>query len=181
MPIRGFWELKTSEIKFFSLLSEGGVTLLELILVMSIMGVLALFISDVIFYETDMYVKLTDQTASMQVTRSALQMIARDLRQIMARDSIFWASSDSIWFDDINDVSVSIKFVNHALYRNNDLLIEPVEQFQLRFFDENGSLLVSPVTNRALINSIALSLTTSIGEESCHLETRIQPRTFWNQ
>lgn len=147
-------------------------------MVMVIMGVLALFISDVIFHEVGMYDKLTNQTEGLQTARGALQMIARDLRQIMAPDSIHWASADSIRFDDINNVSISFKRINQSLYRNGDLLIHSVEQFQLKYFDDNGSQLISPVTNRSAINSIAVSLTASVGGEPIHLQTRIQPRTF---
>ena len=178
MPIRDFCESKIFESKDSIIFSERGLTLLELIMVMVIMSILAVFITDVIFYDVAMYNKLANQTEGMQVARNALQMLGRDLRQIMAPDSIHWASSDSIRFDDINNVSISYRFLNQSIYRDSDLLINTVDQFQLRYFDDNNNQLSSPVTNPALINSIAVSLTASFGGESVHLDTRIQPRTF---
>lgn len=147
-------------------------------MVMVLISILTLFISDFIFYEVGVYNRLTDQTEVMQVTRTALQMISRDLRQIMAPDSINLASADSIRFDDINNFSISYKYLNNSVYRNGDMLINSVDQFQFGYLDANGTPLSSPVTNRSLINSISVSVTASVNGKSVHLNARIQPRTF---
>ena len=158
--------------------SENGMTLLELIVVMVLITILAGFVSDFIFYEINMYDKLVNQTDGLQNSRNALQMLSRDLRQIMAPDSIFWASEDSIRFDNVDDLSISYKYLNNQILRNGDPLLNSVVNLQFNYFNNSGNQISSPVYTPSQIRTIEISLTTSLNEQSFNLSTKVQPRNF---
>lgn len=151
---------------------------MELIVVMVIVGILSVFISMIISYEVDVYDKLVNQTAGLQVSRNALQLITRDFRHIMSADSIFYATQDSIKFDLLDDVSVSYIFNNDRILRNGDLLVDAVQSLAFAYFDTLGAQLAAPVSNPADIITINIDLSTYVNGQPFSLRAKVQPRNF---
>lgn len=157
---------------------QGGFTLLELILVMTLVGILVSLSSNLFFYQINLWDRLTTHTESLQNSRHALQMLTRDLRQIEAADSIYQASEDSIRFKEINGSTVSYKFSNSQILRNGDLLINDVDDIQFKYYDNSGNLISSPVTDPSQISTISIDMTTAAGEGALSLSTKVKPRNF---
>ena len=151
---------------------------MELIVVMLIVGILAGFISMIISYEADAYNKLVNQTKGLQVSRNALQLMARDFRHIMSADSIIFATQDSIKFDLLDDVPITYRFNNDRILRNGDLLVDAVQNMEFAYFDTLGAQLAAPVTNPADIISISINLSTYVSGQPFNLRTKVQPRNF---
>jgi len=157
---------------------QSGISLLELILVMVLVGIISGFIANLLYYELNLYNRLIGITSSTQTTRNTLQMLSRDLRHIDAPDSIYQASADSIRFDDVDDVMLSYKFYNDKIYRNNDLMQDGINGLTFRYYDASGNELSTPVTNPAQIQSITVQLVASVNGQSLTFNTSIQPRNF---
>lgn len=170
--------MRNCRIRISETENERGVTLLELIMVMVIIGILAGFVSNFVFYEINMYDKLTNQTEGLQISRNALRMMARDIRHIMAADSIFLASDDSIRFDNVDDVTVSYKFTNGQILKNGDPLMNSVDDVQFQYFNSSDTSLPTPVANTSAIRSIGVALITTLDGQSFTLSAKIQPRNF---
>lgn len=152
---------------------------MEVVVVMVLVGVIAVFVSDVIFYEINMYDKVLNQTDVLQTSRKALEMLARDIRQIAAPDSIYQASEEAIVFDDVDDNVIAYSYSNSLILRNGDKLINSVNDFEFNYFDAFGAKLTTPVNDPTDIFSISISLTTSLGNgQLLTLNTKVKPRNF---
>ncbi len=154
-------------------------TLLELIIVMVLIGIVSIFVTGLLFYEINMYDILSNRTDKLQISRDAFRMISRDVRQIMAPDSITQAYQNSIQFDNIDDLTILYNFSNNQIFRNGDLLQNSVQDLEFKYFDSSGNQLTPPVTSPSQIRTIAIDLTTAIGNnQSFNLTTKIYPRNF---
>lgn len=160
------------------MLSERGITLLELVLVVIITAILAGLISNMMFYEVNTYTQITSRTEVLQNSQRVVQLIAREIRQIMSPDSIFHASADSFSFDVLNDILFSFNFTNNQILRNDIPLVKSVDAFQFSYFDNLGAQLGNPVANPADIRNITLSLTTSINGQPFTMTSKVTPRNF---
>jgi len=169
--------LKTSLKNIVS--NHKGMTLLELIIVMVLIGIVSIFITGVMFYEMNLFHNLSNRTDKLQISRDALRMISRDIRQIMAPDSISQAYLNSIQFDDVDDFTIAYTFSNNQIFRNGDLLQNSVQNLEFEYFDSSGNQLTSPVSNPSQIRTISIDLTTSLSNnQSFNLATKIYPRNF---
>jgi len=169
--------LKTSLQNIVS--NQKGMTLLELIIVMVLIGIVSIFITGVMFYEINLFDSLSNRTDKLQISRDALRMISRDIRQIMAPDSISQAYLNSIQFDDVDDFTIAYTFLNNQIFRNGDLLQNSVQDLEFEYFDGSGNQLTSPVSNPSQIRTISINLTTSLSNsQSFNLTTKIYPRNF---
>lgn len=168
------------KIKLQNIVSvQRGMTLLELILVMVLIGIVSIFVTGVMFYEITLFDSLSNRTDMLQISRNALRMISRDIRQIMAPDSITQAYQNSIQFDDIDDFTILYSFSNNQVFRNGDLVQNTVENLEFAYFDSSGSQLTAPVSNPSQIRTISIDLTTSLNNnQSFLLSTKIYPRNF---
>ena len=159
--------------------AQRGMTLLELIIVIVLIGIISIFIAGVMFYEINLYDSLNNRTDKLQISRDALRMLSRDIRQIMAPDSISQASLNSIQFDDVDDVTIAYTFSNNEILRNGDLLQNSVQSLEFKYFDSSGNQLTLPVTDPSQIRTIAIDLITDLGNnQSFNLTTEIYPRNF---
>jgi len=154
-------------------------TLLELIIVIVLIGIIAIFVTGVMYYEINLYDSLSNRTDKLQISRDAFRMISRDVRQIMAPDSITQAYQNSIQFDNIDDLTILYNFSNNQIFRNGDLLQNSVQDLEFEYFDDSGNQLTSPVSNPSQIRTISIDLTTSLSNnQSLNHTTKIYPRNF---
>lgn len=153
-------------------------TLIELIMVITLVTIIAGVISSIIYYEIDSFDLITVRNSQLQESRLGLQFMARDLRQIMSRDDIYQASEDSLRFKDVNDTMQSYKFQNNTILHNNDLLMQNVDEFEFSYFDEYGDALGSPVSDPSLIRSISFTVSTQDNGHLLSIENKVTPRNF---
>ncbi|MCG8605870.1 prepilin-type N-terminal cleavage/methylation domain-containing protein [bacterium] len=159
-------------------LCERGITLVELVAVIVIVGIVAGLASDMIFYEIKMYDVLSSRKKGLQNSRITIQMIARDLRQIKSQADILQASADSVRFNRVDDVSRSYKFENEEILQNDDVMMNSVDSFQLTYITGAGDTLNTPITDPTQIRSIGLKLTTVVDGESIESKILVTPRNF---
>lgn len=153
-------------------------TLLELLVVISLIAILSGFVANILYYEINMYDLVTTRKAVVQDARFAVRLMSRDIRQIMAADSIYNASSDSLSFRDVSDNVISYAYQNSELRRNGDLLISGASSFSFAYFDNDGALMSFPITEPDQIRSVTFSLTTSENEQSITSQISVMLRNF---
>jgi prepilin-type N-terminal cleavage/methylation domain-containing protein len=159
-------------------LSEKGFTLIELIIVMSLISIIAAFVSMFFVYDVDMYTKLTNNAEGLQTSRIAMQRISTELRQIMSADSIQLASATEIRFIDSNDSLIYYNFSGDKIYRNNTAMLNSVSEFQLSYFNASDNQLSVPVADPTEIMTIDLAFKTTLDAQEIDYNTTILPRNF---
>ncbi len=157
---------------------ERGLTLIELVVAMVLSAILAGFIANVIYYEVNVYHEVTNRKSGMRDARLALEMVARDLRTIMAADSVFQATSDSIRFDIVGDRQVTYRYENGQLIKNQGLLLPNLAAFRLRYYDDSGTPLASPVANPDRIRRISVEFAVAIEQQTVSFTATVAPRNL---
>lgn len=157
--------------------SQSGFTLIELIMVMIMVGTLAGFLANIIFYEINTYQIVSKRKAGMQDARFAFDKIARDLRQI-APDSLFQAAGDSIRFADVSNNQITYKFTNGTMLRNGAVLMDGLSDFQFTYFNNNDNVLTPPIPDLSDVSSIGLFMSLVIDGKTITSQLKVIPRNF---
>ena len=145
---------------------------------MVLVSLLAGFVANVIYYETNVYTVVANEKMALQSVRITAEMMSRDLREIMAPDSIFQASEDSIRFDRVGDQLVRYEHVGNRILRNGNVLLEGVSTFEFRYYNKLGSPLSSPVADPKEIRRVVFSLTAQVGNRPVSSKMSITPRNW---
>ena len=153
-------------------------TLIELIMVVVIVGTIAGFVGNIIFYEINTYTIVQNRKAGTQNARFVSQFLAKEIRLIAHPDSIFTATSDSLRFGDINGKTIRYEFANSELRRNSDLLLQEVSAFGFDYYDGEGDLLLQPISDPAEIRRIAFQVTTASNGQKVTSRVNVTPRNF---
>ncbi len=158
--------------------TEKGFSLIELVMVIAISGILSGFISNIIFYEINIYEIVTSRKEAGQNSRFALQMISREIRQIVEPDSILYASHDSLRFVDVGGGRILYRHTNASVFRNSDILLDGVSAFEFNYFNEDGNLLAIPLADLSAVRRVTLALKTDIRGQNVSSKISVTPRNF---
>ncbi len=159
-------------------ISQKGMTLVELVMVIALTGMLAGFVANILYYEINAYEIVTSRGQAGKNGRFALQLMSREIRQVVSADSIFQASADSLRFADINGLTINYKHTSPKLFRNGDPLADNVTAFQMTYLNDNGTQLSHPIADLTTIRTISLELTTTFGSQSVQTQISVTPRNF---
>lgn len=167
---------------------EAGLTLIELIMVMVIVGSLAGISSMYIKETIDLWNFLSFRSEISSSQRMALIRMSREIRQI---DSITLAESARLKFDAVEldgaPGTTTIEFFRNAgnelrrVINNNNsgqgnILANAITDLSFTYYDANNQSLAVPVADTGEIKRIAFSLTAASGSQSKTLKTQIFPR-----
>ncbi len=158
--------------------AEKGFTLLELVITVVLVGILAVFISNLLVYEVDIFRYVTIRSGSLQDSRFVMQKMARELRQIIHYDSILIASEDSIRFYDSSNNMIFYKYSNNELLQNGNLLLNNLNDLQFTYFDNLGVQLATPVADPLDIRSIAINMSVIVLGKNVNSQVKVAPRSF---
>ncbi len=158
--------------------AEKGFTLLEMVITVVLVGILAVFIANLLVYEVDIFRYITIRSGSLQDSRFVMQKMARELRQIIHYDSILIASEDSIRFYDSSNNMIFYQYSNNYLLQNGDLLLNNLNDLQFTYFDNSGVQLATPVADMLDIRSIAISMSVIVLGKNVNSQVKVAPRTF---
>jgi prepilin-type N-terminal cleavage/methylation domain-containing protein len=161
-------------MNFYKFQFNKGVTLIELIMVIVVVGVLAGGLSFGINEVIEVWGFLTFHNEIALQGRMALMRMGREIRQIGDSDSIYTCLPSEIDFNDINENRINFRFSGNTLLRNGDILADNVSGLIFTYYDEDGSTADScPDTYR-----IAIELQLSRGTQTLTLRSQIYPRNL---
>lgn len=157
-----------------------GVTMVELVIVITIVGILASVASMYIKETIDLWRFISFRNEVVAQARISLSRIGRELRQIKDNYSVYNATSSYISFQDVNNSTISYSFSSPNLLRNSDTLASGVTNFTLTYYDEDNLLISSPALYpvRTDIERINIHLEVSSGTQSKALELEVYPRNI---
>ena len=130
-----------------------GATLIELIIVMTIMGILsagAVILLRLTVESHNLSQSLIDQDWQGQL---ALTMIKKDLHNIRNTSAITSAQSNSITFKDLLGNTITYQLTGTNLMRNSNILASNIHSLQFTYYRSNGNT----TSNTSLIRYIAVS------------------------
>ncbi len=160
---------------------ERGLTLIEIVMVIVIVGILAggsmIYIRQVI--------ELWDFTSFrgeiVAQGRVALGRMSRDIRQIRNGTAVFYANGTRFQFNDINNASVNYYLFNSInLMRNNDILADGVSSLIFSYYNQTNQIIVNPLVSpqETDIRRINIKLNIFSGNQNKTLETQVCPRNI---
>jgi len=126
-----------------------GFTLIELILTISLIGILLVCSGLLLTQGLDSYSKVFFRSSSLEESRYAMERMVRELRKIGDEGNALQnIDSDQITFLDENDTDATFSHSGQSLYRNGNLLLDNVSALTFTGFRENGSTTTAAVQVR---------------------------------
>lgn len=118
-------------------MNERGVTFLEMVLSIVIIGVIAVLVTDVFVYSSKSVMTANATRGALQAGRLAIDRMVREIRNVPSNLCISAAGSTTFTFIDSNDVTITYRRVGASLMRNGDKLLDSVEDLTFTYYD-NG-------------------------------------------
>ncbi len=158
--------------------SQNGLTLMELILTIAIIGIVSAFIGGILYYEITTYEMVSARKENLQNARFAIQVMTREIRHIVEPDSIYRAAVDSLWFRELSGDVILYHQNGGQLRRNSELLLGGATDFGFTYYDNDGNLMTFPISDPSKIRRISFNLTSHVRGERFANYVTITPRNF---
>ncbi len=153
---------------------DSGVSLIELIIVMILVSILALFLAAPIQKGIESWYFVMDRADLMTQSHYGINRMMRELRQIKDYQSISVANTTSITFIDIKNNTITYSLSGGVIYRNANILLDGVTTFSLQYLDINGTIATAPKN----IRKIKVTVRIQKGTNPIDMETTIKPRNL---
>lgn len=173
-----------------------GVTLIEIIVIIVIVGIISVGIANFIRQAIDIYRFIDFHNDVSFEGKKALDWIIRDLKKIKDTRSINTAESEHINFESSEDedengvediIDINFDSTQHIISRSIDggttayPLCRDVESLTFTYYDSSGNIIPAPVARNRLddIRKIRVEITLQKGEESVNFFSVVIPRNLY--
>lgn len=157
---------------------EKGVSLVELMVAVVLIGVIAAVTARMLVIGAGAYDSVNARNKMLQANRISFEILMKDLRSIKSKNNIILANDAQIIFNNLNNEQVNYSYTNGSLFRNSNLIVEGLSNFQFGYFDENGDALTCPVSIPSQIWAIEFAVDAIVNSKPFHLENRLHPRNI---
>lgn len=166
-----------------SLRTGKGVTLIELVMMIVIVGILAGVSSMYIKETIDLWRFLTYRSEVVAQGRMALMRMGREMRQVRDKNSISTANAGRFTFIDRAGNTIDYQLSGNNLMRNTEILATGVSNLIFCYYDKNNQAACAPVCTCAVADTtviyrIVIRMDISAGSETKHIESQIYPRNL---
>ena len=174
--------------------NERGVTLIEMILSIILIGIIGAIAAQAFFYSTKSALNSNLLREATQSNRLAMDRMVREIRGVRGTRCVAQATAAVFSFVDglNNTVTFSWAGAGSPLLRNADTLVGTVSSLIYTYYDNAGAAIggaptvcpgpvpatcaaACPVTD---IWSVNIDMTTPSGSESLRLRSQVHPRAF---
>ncbi|MBU1134624.1 MAG: type II secretion system GspH family protein [Candidatus Omnitrophica bacterium] len=157
-----------------------GFTLIEFIVVITIVGILIVGLSTYIIKGIDLWQLITFRNEITASGRLALFRMGREIKQIKNDLSVHIASASRFKFDDVNSSSIDYQLSSSNLKRNSDILARGTSSLAFIYYDVNNAEIATPLVspNATNIHRIKIVLEVASGDQTKTLTSQIHPRNF---
>lgn len=118
----------------------GGVTLLEMIVVMILVGILASSISIELSQGLRSYFTSTAYMQGDWQARTAIERLMREVRSIASGSGITNVSTTNLTFTDVYGNSTSFYQSGSQIFRNDQVLADSIQNLEFNYYDRNGTI-----------------------------------------
>lgn len=158
-----------------------GVTLVELVLTLVIVGIFAGGGALLLVQGIKLWSKVTFQADALSQADVALEQMQREIAQIKDDASLTTADSTTLAFTTIGNQNVQYQYTagTSTLTRNGQLLAGGVQAAPFQYWNVKGQTLAAPqVTSPTDIWRIGITLTVASAQETATASSQVLPRNF---
>jgi Tfp pilus assembly protein PilW len=157
----------------------GGLTLVELVVTITLVGIIAGAAAMIIQQGMNAYLAGENRAGAQYQAGVAMERMARELRMIRSRNDIVSMTASDLRFTVAGGAQAGFVWVSPNLSRwngaGNDLLATGITVFSFAYFQQDG---VTAAASSSTVWFIDVALTSQQGDEMQHLRTRVHPRSF---
>lgn len=159
---------------------RGAVTLIELIMVITIVGILTTAASMYIKETIGLWRFVTSRSEVTAQVRTALLRMGREIRQLQDDLSVYTATAARFRFDDINANNIDYQLSGSNLMRNTDILANGVSGLSFTYYDADNNAIAAPLVSPSNtdIRRINISLSIQSGTQTKTLSLQVYPRNL---
>lgn len=156
------------------------VTLIELVVAMTIVGILSVGLSAYINQTIDVWNFLSSRSDVVNYGRLSLTRMVNDIRWIANNTSIVSANNTSFVFNATDGSVVNYTYYNKRLIYNSNTLSSGVTNFGFTYFNNLSAAMPSPVSQANLtgIYRIGINATFGEGNQTSMVTTEVHPMNF---
>ncbi|MGE5308541.1 MAG: type II secretion system protein J [Deltaproteobacteria bacterium] len=157
-----------------------GLTLIEFIMVISIMAVLFTLSAGYIREVINLWNYVSFQTEIVSQARLAMMRMAREIRQINNLTSVYYADASRLVFNDTDGNRIEYSRTGKDLRRNTNILAQGVDSFSFVYYDNASQAVAAPQVSplKTDIASVNVTLGLSAGGQKKSFYMRVFPRNL---
>jgi len=164
---------------------KNGFTLIELIIVITIIGIITGVVGFVLFGAVDAWTFKFNRSDILSDGRPAMNRMVREIREIRDNDSVATASSSEFRFTNVDNVDITYNLSSTDLNRTangvTNTLAEDVSGLTFTYYDScaSGATPIAPtVGTDTNIRRVQIDLTLTKNGENLYVQSQSVPRNF---
>lgn len=169
--------------------NERGVTLIEMILSIILIGIIGIVAANAFLYSTRSVLTGNNVREATQVNRMAMDRVVREIRNVANNTSVVTANATTFEFVNVDGNTVKFQLTGADLNRVftvppnppvTDLLAANVSASPFTYLDNTGVAIGIPTVSPATTDIwwVQIALTVGTGSEALQLRSRVHPRSF---
>ena len=157
---------------------SAGLTLVELVIVIAVMGIIILATTPFFKMHVKSYVSVSEGKDLMQSARIGFNRMIVEMRMIEAAIEIDEGHSHKIQFDLPHQNNINYTFESGQLKREGIKLIHGVQSFVIRYYRADGTLKNTPFSYDSDVWRIEVEMEVGDGEDNLVLHRQVTPRNI---
>ena len=163
---------------------RNGFTLIELVIVISIIGIIAGVVGYILLATADAWTFKFNRAELLADGRLSMNRMVREIREIKNRGKVTTATSSEFRFENVDNVDITYNLNSTDLNRTEDgtanTLAQDVSSLAVTYFDSDGETISTPnvAPGATNIRRIQIDLTITKSGENVYLQSQSVPRNF---
>lgn len=163
--------------------NENGITLIEMILSVVLIGIVGVVAGKVFVSLTQSVVTGQNVREGTQVNRIAMDRMIREMRNVADNTSVVAAGASTFTYVDTGGNNISFTLAGTNLNRvsaTTDTLAANVSGLTFTYLDNTGATIGAPTVSPAATNIwwVQIALTVGSGSSAVQFRSRVHPRSF---
>ena len=161
-----------------------GFTLVELVIVITIVGIVALIIGTMLLGTIKAWTFKFNRNDILWDGRLALDRMTREIRTVKNATSVTTATSSQFRFTDTGNKDITYSLTSTNLNRTENgtanLLAENVSSIAFTYYDASGTAIPTPTVSPSATNirRVRINLTLTKNGENIYLQSDASPKNF---
>lgn len=149
--------------------SNRGFTLIELVITMTIIGIIAYVAAQAITAGTRTYFSTDYRKEALDQARVAMERMTREVRTLRDSSSVITSSSTRFNFTDSGGNNIDFNYANPNITRNGNTLATGISAMTFAYVRNDGT--VDAVFSPANTRMIRITITATVSGENLQLES----------